>query len=424
MTGTVTFIRFLIEFTENGGVTKPALIRHNKADVLIDRDLSGNPHIPGASLAGALRERARNTIADKSAVDALFGNVDPVTNKATASTLWIMNATPEGDEKPEVMWATAIDRTTGAARNHMLRGAEQLQAGATFVCRLWAFDEPTLLATMKAILDGWQPQLGRGTSTGHGTAEIRDLTWGQLDLTQPSELERWLTDQGPELVDAVATTTAPLTPFEPRRDSELHLNFTVKGPIALGGEKGKPVIVHGSSIKGVIRSRIEYILRSADHPVAPCLDQRCGVCDPCRWFGHAGGRSHDPTRPASLQSAVRFQDASVDGAKGRPRTRVALDRFTGGAAIQTRTDAAIHPSKKRGGMLVTDWVIEVGTFTTKLTIKPGFDAAERARLVGLLRQVAQDFNDRLIGVGAHTTRGYGDVDLTIVEPTAATGDPE
>jgi hypothetical protein len=83
----------------------------------------------------------------------------------------------------------------------------------------------------------------------------------------------------------------------------------------------------GSTWKGVIRSRVEYVARSVG--MAVCGDDRdgpvraCGTCQVCRAFGSpesAGILDFSSTPVARSAGTIR-----------QVRQRVALNRFTGGA---------------------------------------------------------------------------------------------
>ncbi len=61
---------------------------------------------------------------------------------------------------------------------------------------------------------------------------------------------------------------------------------------------GGPPVVPGTTLKGVFRSRAEFILRSVIGEPAACLPGTCGKCWTCQVFGYGGGVGHR-TRPQS-----------------------------------------------------------------------------------------------------------------------------
>lgn len=454
----LTIFRLVLELTETGGVTTPGPAIRGKPDALIDRDALGRPHIPGTSLAGALQERARTVAGSErdELVAQLFGRVagprardqDKTvradgTVDADESRLWIMNAelAPDNPE-PEVMtrWSTAISRERGAARLHTLRGVETLPVGTAFVIRLWlegASDE--MMKLLCDALTGWEPLLGRGVSTGHGRAKVTNARYGSLNLGTREDLLLWLETDGPGLVDKVTLDpdrSSPLSLSTPDGDAERWwiLEATITGPLWVGKAKsddigaspdmattGQPVqdtvqhanepVVPGTSIKGVLRSRCEFILNTVG--IFACSNQRCGSCPTCGWFGHGGG-DDESAKAVGARSRIRIPDAIVRGAQRRNRTHIAIDRWTGSVAQHTPTDAKIHEPGDRGGQLYPVSAIECGSFAIQLSPERHLVGDERAdpaegRFLAVLALVVDDINSGLVAFGAATTRGYGGV---------------
>ncbi|MDQ3274279.1 MAG: RAMP superfamily CRISPR-associated protein [Actinomycetota bacterium] len=145
--------------------------------------------------------------------------------------------------------------------------------------------------------------------------------------------------------------------------------------------------VPGSSLKGVLRSRVEYLCRVLGHPA--CEDADCGTCQPCLLFGWSPRGGGDVRMGA--RAAVAIPDAVIHGA-GEPdvRTHVALDRVTGGA---------------RPALLYAQQVVVTGRFRLRVEPLRTITEAERA----LLRVCVADLDDGLVGIGAATTRGLGTV---------------
>lgn len=443
----LTYYRVLLEMTEQGGVTTPGPAIRDEPDALIDRDPFGRPHIPGTSMAGALRARV-SQVASEEQARQIFGHVggsgqrDDGTIEADASRLWVMNAEQDvvesaGDQPaPQVLtrWSTAIDRRRGAARLHTLRGVEMLPVGTRFVARLWLEDatEATELI-MARTLSGWWPSIGRGVSSGHGRMAVIEARSATLDLGQREDLLLWLGGGGPSLVDTVT--------LDPGRGRALDLEdqcamgpegqprvlrATIKAPlfVAAGKKQQEEVstedrvrmplmrdeqpLLPGSSLKGVLRSRCEFILNTVGVPA--CLDQSCGQCHTCGWFGHGGGHDDD-AGSVGARSKVRIPDALVTDAQLRTRTHVALDRWTGGVAQDTPTDGAIHPPGERGGKLYSLRAVERGSFDIRLEFNALPAGEETELFLATIALVIEDINAGLLAFGAATTRGYGTVEI-------------
>ncbi|HSV64352.1 MAG TPA: RAMP superfamily CRISPR-associated protein [Mycobacteriales bacterium] len=430
---TVTFVRFDLTFDEPGGVLTPQPLRKDEPDLVPDKDTTGRSHIPGTSLAGALRELVRSHAGEERA-KVLFGHLLPQGTgqdsvDAVASPIWVYGAWLVGAEPDLIRRAsTAIDRHRGAARTNTLRCEELLPAGTQFRAYLrWDGAAKQDLDDVLDLLRTWRPLIGHGTSRGRGRCTVGSVRHGRLDLTKPDDLLVWLTCSGPGLADRVTTTKLSAGDLIPGPEQAARLAVTIRGPLRVGSgtstdgaagakvalimrEDGKPLIP-GSGLKGVIRSRVEFILRSVG--ASACTDQRCGTCRPCRLFGYGGG--HDDKSSVGGRGRFRFLDAAVSEYQCGERTHVAIDRFTGGAAGQApdptappKQSAAPDPAGR--GLLYTVQTLEKGTFD--LVIEPlNACPADREDLTALLRLVAEDLNAGLIGIGGGIARGYGSVDV-------------
>jgi CRISPR-associated protein Csm3 len=203
---------------------------------------------------------------------------------------------------------------------------------------------------------------------------------------------------------------------ELRNELRLRFRLDVAGPLTIRAAKatgidptrpdmevvrdgeGRPV-VPGSSLKGVLRSHAERILRSLDPDYAcdPFRPDACGrrirrpprggeeryrvLCYACRMFGSV-----------MLRGRVAFADAhplpDVRLALGE-RHHVGIDRRTGGSA---------HT------VLFQPETVEAGAFEVRVVLT-NFALWQVRLLLAALRDL--DAGD--IGLGAATTRGYGRV---------------
>jgi CRISPR/Cas system CSM-associated protein Csm3 (group 7 of RAMP superfamily) len=428
----VTFIRFYLAFAEPGAVTVPghpgrdddAPWGRERAHLLADTDPLGRPHLPGTSLAGALREMVR--LEDgRDIADQMFGQLLPVGSggaevDARASQIWVLGCRPAelgAVMSGQVRASTAISRQRGAAEPNTLRVEEVLAPGSRFEVFLrWDDADPGGLERFLGLLAAWRPLIGHGVSRGRGRCVTENVRYGELRLDDPAGVLRWLTLSGPDLAREVAVTdvTAPADAGEP--DELIRVGVRIIGPLRVGsgeppeatgsqGQKVTPMfrdgdryLLPGSGLKGLLRSRAEFILRSVGMVPAPCLDQRCGRCWTCHVFGHAGG--HDETaRAVGARAIIRVPDAVVECPVAIQRQHVGIDRFTGGA---------------HDGLLYTVDALESGTFVItveRLAAELAQDAVGEIRAV--LRLVFDDLNDGLAGIGAGVARGYGTVTLDL-----------
>lgn len=458
-----------LTMVEPGGVSVPGSAGEDEPDMYIDTDARDRPHVPGTSLAGVLKAHLRRDLG-RTRAEAWLGRLRPsrpnsprrvsapaatpdadstaatpaeTTVDSDPSRLWVLGAVAEGAVEPVLMASTAIDRRRGAARHRTSRLEEVLPAGTRFTAYL-RLDDPrdTEVEELMSSLATWRPRLGRRTSAGRGACRIDSLRHGTLDLTTSEGVLAWTTTSGPALYRSIATSSVTVTAAQP---DELTLRWRLEGPLFVGGDVGRPqargtadgaaakdnvnrpcrsqghLVVPGTSLKGVIRSRIEYILRSVASETQACLDQTCGRCLTCGWFGHGGG-DDDRQQSVGQRSRVRFAPARIEAPSGgstggggrsgrvdtRVRMHVAINRFTGGAAMTMPQDAKVHVSGDKSGALYGVEAPETGQFTLRLDVGE-LPKTELPLFRALVRLAAQDLHDGIVGIGGGVTRGYGTV---------------
>jgi CRISPR/Cas system CSM-associated protein Csm3 (group 7 of RAMP superfamily) len=409
----VAFLVFTVRLTESGGVTVPGKADRagqtprDRAHTLLDTGADGRAQLPGTSLAGALRDMIRLGRGEDVAGDMFGRLLDPGGPggevAATASKVWVLGSRRIGDGS-EFRSATAIDRSRAAAAANTLRTEEVLPAGSTFEVFL-RWDDPAEgeVEDLAGQLAGWRSYLGRGVSYGRGAFEVEAVRHGMLRLDLPEGLLCWLTMSGPDLARAVAVTEVPAA-AGPAPEPVLRVGMSIDGPWHVGSGQGAddqviPLFrvggepaVPGSALKGLLRSRAEYILRSVGVSPQPCECQQCGECWPCQVFG-SGGRETG-TGAVGRRAVVRVLDTVVRDPVPVCRTHVAIDRFTGGA---------LH------GALYTMEALEAGTFTVQVHPLQEIPDDRLEEIRAVLRLVVEDLRDGIIGVGGGVTRGYGTV---------------
>ncbi|MGW0359275.1 RAMP superfamily CRISPR-associated protein [Nocardia nova] len=432
---TIHYLKMRLTLLESGGVSAPAEPIESSDEragiqVPLDRDDQDRVFLPETTIAGALRAH----LLDRHGADythRLLGTGPAEGSNsnapAIASRLSILASVAVPGVDVETRTTTAIDRHRGAARASTLRSNEFASAGTSFeIFCSWIDPDPHDWQTLIDTLADWTPLVGHAVGTGHGRSRITALSTGALDLRDDNDLHTYLTRHGPDLVDTVVEALDVPSPEQPDAAPDgYHLPCVIDQAVHIGTGQysstkphralfftvdGVPTIP-GSSLKGLFRSRIEYILRSVDARPVPCSDQACQQCLPCRVFGFGSHRDRSERRTGS-RSRLRVLDSSIAGSLTR-RVHAPIDRFTGGVANQTlsneQTWAAIEPA----GQLHTEDVVESGSFTVKIH---HLDTAPEDRLLvdALLRLVVEDINDGLISLGRGRTRGHGRI---TVDPT-------
>jgi CRISPR/Cas system CSM-associated protein Csm3 (group 7 of RAMP superfamily) len=419
-------------------------------DILVAQDHEGRPVLRGTSVMGSLRahldtylvqgrqitERTINSVGKKEQSSRAATLADVVAGAAPEETERVAGAAPEKRERVERVTRpsavrvlacdvnsggaedgptrVAISRSRGAAEVNKLFQRQELAGGATATVVL-RFDPSAVPAgcqdptqALLAALQQWSPQLGGLTSTGYGHAEVEDLKWGQVDLGSDAGLAALFgaTDTLALYRDAARKPVREVLPEGITATDaggwDLDVVFQLQDSllispaiepdgreVAVTRRRGNQYVVPGSAWKGVIRSRAEYILRSAGVYACESTTSLCCQCPTCVLFGCT------PDAGSQLKghrSLLEFPD-SLFNASLQTRVHNAVDRFTGGAA-----------DKK--------------LFTQKVAVAPA-DIPLKVTAFGalpdwaepLLMMVLRDFHDGLIGIGARSNRGAGTLRL-------------
>lgn len=415
------------------------------------RDGWGGVHVPATSLTGSLRQHA-----GPEAGPRLFGEIRKEDGKtvAAASPVWVLGTrvepvethvaergdfvgarhgpgTPAVPAGTQARTRTAMDRRRAAATASALQSRELLPPG-TRVTAWFRYDgDGAQAAEVEELLATWQPVIGGGRTTGQGRAEVTQIKRRLLDLSTAEGRRHWLLHGGPGLIDDEAETVhGPLA--DPVADpaggqalsagdrerllfgqaltfdlvDALHIGTGQRAPRGKDGNQallardhnGTPY-VPGTTWKGVLRARCEFILRSMGGKVCHSAgdsrdDGTCGACLVCEVFGwtrqgSAAQASAVSAEAAGARGRLVFLDSPITGGRVRVRQHVAIDRVFGGA---------------RDGLLFAQETVESGTVDLYILAE---DTPIPAAGQALLLLALLDLHDGLLGLGAGTTRGCG-----------------
>lgn len=178
--------------------------------------------------------------------------------------------------------------------------------------------------------------------------------------------------------------------------------------------------IPGSSLKGVLRTEIERLLRSLGEidgknprSCEPDPKLMCGEgeeCTACILFGGL-----------SLAASVKVHDATTTSKKNLIRDGVRIDRKTGKAASGAKYDLEVVPRGTvfYGRMMVENPDLAVYDIEKKdekiVSWKRIADGSFKMGKLGALLSTIQFFNATSRRLGGSTSRGYGEV---LIIPTA------
>jgi CRISPR/Cas system CSM-associated protein Csm3 (group 7 of RAMP superfamily) len=367
--------------------------------------------VPGTSAAGSMRAHVQRTLGPDRTTFWFGPNLTShQTDIEASSFVRIVGTRVTLNDSPITQTVhraqTAIDRVRGAATAMTLRDSLYAPTG-TKIEVFARIDEPddrtwdqthvpvangttsTVDTELIESLKSWFPYLGRASNSGVGATKLHSLNTGLLDLDHPDDRWKWICGEGPQLFQTVCTHSA-LIDSEPPPPLVAY-TLRARSPIRIGGgqtdrnrrylyNRDGAYTFEGSSIRGVLRSRCEYIVRSLCHATNSAVNLRATEL----LFGTTDQRG-----------CLRVESAPIRNPQTGFRPHVAIDRISGGA---------------RAGALFFDEVIEDGTFTIQIS-SPDAHALP-PWTTALLGAALCDLHDGLIGIGASVTRGCGSAEIT------------
>ena len=419
---------------------------------------AGEYYIPGTSLAGVLRAWFRRAFGIE-ATEALFGPETETMHSdegksAEASRVHVEDAVIKSKNVvPEVRDGVGIDRFSGAAAERIKYTRQVLPEGTRMTFRLEAELPPdkaeehkARLALMIDALANGRIAVGAAKTRGLGRLKLVDAKVVEQELSSREGILAFLkngdTGKPFKLSDfhtdgIMVNDTAPLTirvkwrPVLPIMVKADAAGIVVDMlPLFTGRNDGKLArVIPGSSIKGALRSMAERIMRTVlDKDLKKPADSRSGFLKQLEvslveeLFGTLGksadkGEDKDATwlpgsgalaladchcndhaiKPRDWRALLNAEQARDTERHGlRHATRVAIDRWTGGAA-EHALYSLLEPHEGEWEELV----LEIDPL--RLPPKDPRRAAALALLMLTLRELAQE----RISLGFGTNRGLG-----------------
>ena len=440
----VTFLRFILCFTEPGAVTVPARPDHDenapwgreRAHLVADTDPQGRPHLPGTSLAGALRDMVA-AAGGAAAADELFGHLLPAGTggsevDAKASLIWVLGSQPvaaDGSElevvATDVRASTAISRTRAAAEADTLRVEEVLPAGTRFEVFLRWDNAPADgrravrgLADRLAAADRTRGQPGPGPVRGRARAARhaapgragRPAALAHHERPRPGSRRRHdrgdcrrrgsggrdqAAGAGPDPDHRAAAGRQRATARADRRGRAAgHAHVPGRRPVRAAG--------HRAERAAPVQDRVHLAQRRrrARAMPGPALRHRRPVLD---MRGVRPRRRSRPRMP-SRSAPARWCACPTRWSKTRCGSSGSTWPSTGSPAAP-RT-ACSTPSRPWSPARSTWWS------NRSRPVSPSGTVTE---IRALLRLALEDLDDGLTGIGAGVARGYGSVSVDLAE---------
>lgn len=369
-----TYVRVTVEIESDWRIGSWESASADAVETLIDK-LTGAPLVPGTGIAGGLRA----SVPGKGA-ESLFGPAPKA--KLEASPWWVLGTTV-ADAPIRQRRRAKINRRRGAAERRGLFAVDEVSGGILTIYFRSEVDDPQ---PFLELLAKWRPRIGGGRTTGLGVGRVTAIRYRTLDLDTKAGIDEYLSASADSAVGRVDELLKRGQDVQEKPDGRQPLLSVCVSCGYLAQPDERQAKTHGSAWKGILRSRVEYIGRSLGLTVCPASDQwtGCGSCAVCRAFGST-----------TLGGAWEFHDSAWESRATETVTRVAIDRFTGGA---------------RDGALFKQYYERDVRMTLTVHGSPieGDDSWVNDALLHALR----DLHDGLITIGPEGASGYGMATLT------------
>lgn len=332
-------------------------------DLMLLRDgLEDKALLTGSSIAGALRNYVREYGGYESADDSRLFGCQRTDVEGDQSPLIIYDALSRDNLKAELRDGVKINSITGTAEKGAKYDLELLEAGTEFyLCFELIVDrqdknEYVLVKELAIALSGLEQgkiSLGMKKRRGFGRCHVKEWQVWNFYLRDANEriawlnFEHWHTGLFSELpsyssIQEAFTQANLAVDFDKLAGEDKRDRFTINATFSLASpllirsghaETGRaPDVVHlkshrngelkpilsGTSLAGVLRHRAESILNTLEKPTT-IIDEIFGL-----------DFSEDKTKEAKASRLI-VHESTINHTTDLVQTRIAIDRFTGGA---------------------------------------------------------------------------------------------
>jgi CRISPR/Cas system CSM-associated protein Csm3 (group 7 of RAMP superfamily) len=385
------------------------MLRGGSRDNEMFVDGQGRVGISGTTLAGFCR-----SISD-SYLWGSAGDNDGVPSKVkTYDAIWFRGNNPIGLEEAEIRDGVSISRITGAAEDKKKFQTVVIPRHCTFDLKIKLLinkdeenDAETILSDIEGKLKGGACRIGSRKSSGMGSVSLIQTKYSKHDLNDSKGFFSWcLGEAGTEFTLEATPTNEPKmeVSWTPKQTVMVKVELPDPNDNKLYGEpqrSGAYLVIPGTSIKGAIRSRAEYILNTlfpvTGYESKEFSDQISSHELIDRIFGKAS--SDDPKEKDIAAAAISINDCysrrRASDIQLRRITRNSIDRWTGGAA-----DMRLFTVKEPEAV---EWD-PITIFIDHSRLDDSKDLA-----YALLYAVFRDMRLGFVPLGMAKTRGFGDI---------------
>jgi CRISPR/Cas system CSM-associated protein Csm3 (group 7 of RAMP superfamily) len=341
--------------------------RDSLTDLALLRDsISNCALLTGASLAGALRNYLRERVSGFGQVEEkqclvtqLFGSIQGE-EEGDQSPLIVNDATSQKAPDVEFRDGVKIQSATGTAEDKAKYDLELLTAGTTFPLLFELLIEQKhneielkqALAIALQGLENGEIAIGMKKRRGFGRCKVSSWQGWEFDLQDPVQCRAWLHYEHwtPGLLPNITENSlgkpgSNITEIlniqtdlpDKREIFKLSATFTLEGALLIRAGQGTTglapdvvqltskrgaqnvPVISGTSWAGVLRHRAERILNTLNSNSTDTIIQSI--------FGNVQEGSQSET----CSSRLVVDESTIKQAVGLVQTRIAIDRFTGGA---------------------------------------------------------------------------------------------
>lgn len=317
----------------------------DEVDIQALRDVEGNPYIPGTSLCGALRhcfeEITEENWWDSQSVEYFWGSAfdedkDQLRQSAIIISDCFINPANEDQYKIVIRNGVKID-DLGVADEQKKYEYEVVEPDVTFDFRaeikIWEEHKENFYIITAFILNSLQNgkvNLGAMTTKGLGRCRLEEAVCWEYDFSNKHDVLNWLAGTKEEQQRKNLGIAPELNN---NRDLELIGTFGIKNSLLIKSYSGDSTgadavhitsnncpVLPGTSLKGVIRNRMQRILNTLK-----CADTKGKLQNLCGSDSSLQKGNNKKHKSRLIVEETKIHDITIER-----QSRIAIDRFTGG----------------------------------------------------------------------------------------------